>query len=80
MDDRYIVCDKAAALWCPVCQANRPSFVKDSRITNSGMIRRRRVCTICNTRFTTLERTVTRMHGRAYAVSDGDADNWESTG
>lgn len=40
---------------CPFC-GNEETQVKDSRIYNDGeSIRRRRVCTNCNARFTTIE-------------------------
>jgi len=45
---------------CPFC-AHEDTQVKDSRPSDDGMaIRRRRVCTACNARFTTFERTQLR--------------------
>ncbi|CAI3924063.1 Transcriptional regulator NrdR [Commensalibacter communis] len=47
-------------MFCPFC-GNEDTMVKDSRSTEDGTaIRRRRVCTKCNERFTTLERVQTR--------------------
>lgn len=47
-------------MFCPFC-GNEDTMVKDSRSTEDGTaIRRRRVCTECNERFTTLERVQTR--------------------
>ncbi|MDI2090306.1 transcriptional regulator NrdR [Commensalibacter oyaizuii] len=47
-------------MFCPFC-GNEDTMVKDSRSTEDGTaIRRRRVCTQCNQRFTTLERIQTR--------------------
>ena len=80
MDDGLLACDKATALWCPYCRTRTPSFVKDSRATINGMIRRRRVCAVCNKRFTTLERTMMQTYGRLFVEVDADTDNWESTG
>lgn len=43
-------------MFCPFC-GNEETLVKDSRSTEDGTaIRRRRVCTECNKRFTTIER------------------------
>lgn len=42
--------------YCPRCDA--PSEVIDSRERTDGVIRRRRKCTVCPARWTTLERIV----------------------
>ena len=44
---------------CPFC-AHEDSQVKDSRPTEDGAIRRRRVCSDCGGRFTTFERVQLR--------------------
>ena len=45
---------------CPFCMSE-DSQVKDSRTTEDGLaIRRRRVCSVCNARFTTFERVQLR--------------------
>lgn len=47
-------------MFCPFC-GNQDTFVKDSRSTEDGTaIRRRRICTKCDQRFTTIERVQPR--------------------
>jgi len=78
MDGSTCVADKAVALRCPVCRVPRPSYVKDSRPTSNGMLRRRRLCTVCNTRFSTIERVVGDRQRAPY--DHYTEDDWELTG
>jgi hypothetical protein len=65
--------DKSIAMRCPHCDEPRPSYVKDSRAAH-GTIRRRRVCSVCQQRFSTIERTIHVPARRPYA------DDWEASG
>lgn len=51
---------------CPVCGSNISSIV-DTRFNSQG-IRRRRECSECNTRYTTLETVVSSDKSRALAA------------
>jgi len=62
-------------MYCPVCKSKETKVV-DSRVANDGMtIRRRRECTKCNYRFSTLEEvelldvTVVKSNGRRESYS-----------
>ncbi|WP_026162178.1 transcriptional regulator NrdR [Corynebacterium ulceribovis] len=59
---------------CPFCQ-NSNSRVVDSRLIDNGYtIRRRRQCTSCERRFTTLEHSILMVTKRSGVVEEFDRD------
>lgn len=57
---------------CPHCKSV-DSEVKDSRQNQGGTIRRRRQCTNCGQKYTTLEQVVRTQKGhRGYTLSDSN--------
>ncbi|MBS1269347.1 MAG: Transcriptional repressor NrdR [Gammaproteobacteria bacterium] len=62
-------------MWCPFCRSDDTRVI-DSRLTDDGdTVRRRRECSACGERFTTLERALLRM---PYVVkSDGSREAFE---
>ncbi len=60
---------------CPKCSASDSGFI-DSRIGKNGMIiRRRRQCTDCDYRFTTIEEIV--REGIVVTKRDGSREDWD---